>query len=338
MGLLTKHKHEVEERIQFSAENTPLFHTIQPGGHVFETTVCQRGSLVVTGGTANGTSKGENPAGSVQRFDVDAVVGSIYPAGKLKTLSARSVLLRQVLDEGYKKNDLLLGANGYNGAAGTYTFNQPYSLKWALPGNLRSAETSLKTDAYSSIGLQITTGGRDNQFTGNDRAFNWNGVYFDILHRRELMNQITAVLFESDVAIPLQGANSRQSIKNELPQDWPFLDFLLYTESTAAKTLVDTILNRVTMFEGNTQFFDQYDEEIKVMQEKYFQRLESMDGLYYLPIAQDGLQLGARANVGIIADLADPAAGTDVVTVVTRRVALPNVDKSGNLLGFVSSL
>src|SRR5437660_4786143 len=90
------------ERIQFQAENTPNLHKIPTRVGV----MCTRsdfilsGPLVVSGGTANGTSLGENPGNlalqtlRVQGFAVD----SSYQNGTLDNLSPRTLFALRISD------------------------------------------------------------------------------------------------------------------------------------------------------------------------------------------------------------------------------------------------
>jgi hypothetical protein len=52
---------------------------------------------------------------------------------------------------------------------------------------------------------------------------------------------------------------------------------------------------------------------------------ENMTGLYLLPIAQDGLLMGAVKPVSLLLDVANPGgAGVDRLIVSSRRVILPH--------------
>jgi hypothetical protein len=216
---------------------------------------------------------------------------------------------------------LSLGAAGVNGAAATYVFNQPFPLRFALPRNARPIETSLNTEAYDGLQLAVQLGGRDTQFVGNDRTFNWTGAFFDIVDRREAMSMDVAVLYETDHIVPINQANSALPINAELPKGQGYIDMLLIAETTN-DALSDAIINRVSLFDGTQMFSDLYEDAIKSGQTEFVtDTAEALTGVYYLPIAQDGLLLGVVRDVSATLDVSKP--GTDRIIVSTRRVVLP---------------
>jgi hypothetical protein len=324
-----KHDFSIRERVAFGSENSPRYHEIRKGGMVLDVTPVLTGTLVVTGGTVNGTATGENPGNAVQRFDIDATprIGSPYPGGKIKSLTPRSVLCRRIFDKGFKQGDMSLAGGTFNGAAGSYTFNQAFPLRFALPNNaVRPIETALNTDQYDGLQLQITTGGRNTLFSGNDRTFDWSGARFDIYDRRENgAPGDVAVLYESDQFVPIAGANARLPIDGELPKNEGYLDILLIAETTG-QALADTIIKKVNISSGTDQFSEMYSEYIKQLQREFVtDASENMTGLYLLPIAQDGLLMGAVKPVSLLLDVANPGgAGVDRLIVSSRRVILPH--------------
>lgn len=303
---MKKHDFSIRERIPFQAMS-PVFHEVRKGGYITELSVLLRGSVTVSAGTTNGTSQGENPGGLIQRFDLDAISKGVYPGGKLKSLSPRSVLRRRLVDRGTFVNDLYLGAGGLTGAAGTFNLNMPFPLKFALPRIARSFETALNSDAYSGLTLMITCGGPTTQFTGNDRTWNFAATMLDIYDFREAANFPVGILYETDVTIPIQGANNRFPVNGELPKGEAFIDLLWLAQSTN-QALVDTIINRITLFSGTDQFSDQYSDGVKALQNYLFNdQNESATGFYYSPIAKDGLLLGTIRDVTAVLDVSDPA-------------------------------
>jgi hypothetical protein len=326
---MRKHDFSIRERIPFRAENSPLFHQVPKGGLIQEITPVLSGTLVIAGGAASGVATGaENPGGLVQRFDLDAVtrIGSPYPAGKLKSVTPRSVLRRRIFDKGFFQPDLSIGAAGLTGAAGSFTLSMPFPLRFSLPGNAnRAIETALNADQYDSLQLQIVTGGKSALLTGNDRNWDYSGVRFDIYDRRENgAPGDTAVLYESDQFVPIAGANPRLPLGAELPQSESFLDVLLITETTNA-ALADTILRKVNVSTGTEQFEELYSEMIKQHGREFVTDAAQVDtGLYLVPISQDGLLAGAVRPISLLLDVANPGgAGVDRITVNSRRVVLP---------------
>src|SRR4051812_13456838 len=99
-----KHNNGFRERIQFGAAASNKFHKIElEVGYSLVALVCiLAGSLVVSGGTANGTALGENPALiGAQQFEIDATPSaSNIPGGKIKSVTSRTVLRRRIIDQG----------------------------------------------------------------------------------------------------------------------------------------------------------------------------------------------------------------------------------------------
>ena len=316
-----KHDYSFRERFAFKT-GTPFFHEIRKGGYVTELKAVLRGSLVVSAGTASGTALGENPGNLMQRFDIDAVSKGVYPGGKLKSLSPRSVLRRHVFDKGAFQKDLSIPA-GLTGAAGTFVLNLAFHLRFALPMLARSFETALNTDAYTGLTLQMTTGSRDTQFTGNDRTFDFTSVVLDILDFREAADVPVGVVYDTDVKVPIVGANNRFPVNGELPKGESYVD-LLWMAETTNQALADTIINKIDLLSGTDQFYSQISDYIKQENAEWFNDPQATQtGLYYTPIAKDGLLAGVVRDISGILDVSDPAAGSDFITVNSRRVILP---------------
>lgn len=323
---MKKHDYSLRERLTFGGENSPRYHEMKKGGAVMETCVMQRGSLVISGGAANGTQTGE--AGSVlQRVDVDAIAraGSPFPGGKLKSVTPRSILRRAIFDNGVFVGDL--STYTWNGAAGTYTFKLPHWLRWALPRNKNYAETALISDQYDGLQMALITSGKATMFSGTDRTYDYSGVTFDIYDRREAgAPSSVGVLYENDVFVPIAGANARLPIDGQLSQNENHVDLLFITESTAAQTLVDTVINKITVSSGTDQFQELYPEMIKADQRDAYIRdaAQSDTGLYLINVAFDGLLTGVQRPISILADVSNPGgANLDRIIINSRRVLLP---------------
>ena len=330
---MKKHDHSVRERFAFK-KNTPFFREVRKGGLVTEICPYFRGQVVVSGGTANGTSQGEAaPAGFISRFQLDAISKGVYPGGTLKSLSPRSVLRRRIFDKGTFQGDFAQTrvqsqVSGLTGAAGTFKFNTRFPLEFALSGNVRPIETALNTDAYSGLQLEITTADEKAQFSAaNDRVFDYAGAYLEIVDYREAVDtsdpkNAPAVLIEVDTPVPVQTTNQRMPLKSEIQYAEAFLDLLLITETTNG-ALTDNIINAVKLKSQNDQWFDLYSDEIKAEQDEYIiDPAESGTGLYYLPMTRDGLLMGAMREIEGILDVTNSAAA-DLITVCTRRVIFP---------------
>src|SRR5579864_3588106 len=331
---MQKSEDQINERIPFKAENNPLIHQMPTRVGVMCTIsdVIAKGQIVVSAGTSNGTSVGENP-GSIlaQLFQFQGFpLAGGYPGGTLKKLSPRSVLRRASFDFGRFLQDQQIGQGGLTGAAGTFLINSPFRFYWALPWLKRPFDTALDTGMFGSVQLTITNGSKLAQFgAGNDRTFDYSGLFWDVYHRFENYGGSgrgpAAVLFDDDRQRNISGANSRLEINKELPPDGLYLDALTIAQTTS-NALADTIVNRITAQAGTEQFYDQYADQIKDCQEDYITESAtnptSRTGLYYSRFAADGLLTNAKPAISLVIDQNNP--GTDNLLIARRAyVSIP---------------
>lgn len=315
----------------FGAEGGNLFFLVplEIGAYILAATFFLRGSLVISGGTTNGTPVGENPGGLVQSIQLDTTTSGKpgfqgFRGGKLRNLTARSILRRRIFDRGWYQPDTYQ-TTGLTGAAGTFSLNSAFPVRFALPRLRRQFDTSFCCDAYSFAQFTLLTGSKGLCNPTTDRVWNEAGLYFDYMDDRTYPagQQKVAELYDDDRPFIIQAANKRTAFAGVLPQGEAYLDALLISQSTASNTLVDTVVNRVTWNSGTAQIFDQEGDHIKVEQGRYVNDAsQSMTGLYYTPIDRDGMLGSAQYGMNGVFDLSNPGgAGLDNLIVATRRVA-----------------
>jgi hypothetical protein len=316
------------ERIPFNTENSPLQHEMPTlvGYMATESTLLLAGSLVVSGGTSSGTVLGENPGGLLQQLQIEAsALTGGYPDGTLAKVVPRTLMRRRMFDHPEKRfvPDVSLGIAGLTGAAGTFTLNMPFKKHWALPWLKRPFDTALDTGMFSSILWTITNGSRDRQFSGNDRVFNYAGVYWNIWHMLQAYSGDglgpRCVLYDSDTTKNIAGANPRLELNKEFVVDGSYLDLLFMTETTN-QTLADTIVNKITIASGDDDFFNFYGPDLKAEMEGVIGDASATStprtGLYWAQVADDGLLTNSKPNLSATIDQANP--GTDRF-IISRR-------------------
>lgn len=320
---MTKHRNRITERIQWQAENSPRFHRIvlEAGMYMTHLLAIARGTLVISGGTASGTVTGENPGNlfaQTLKLNATPAAGSGYPGGQLVNCSPRTLLQRRIFDRGFYQGDTAL-----TGAAGTFTVNLNIPVQFALPRLVRPFDTALRLDAYADLQLEITNGGRDRQWTGNDRVFDYSGMVWDIIEYREFApGTPTMVLYQDDKIIPINQANARFPIFDQLQQPEAFLDLLFQAETTN-QALSDAIINKVEILAGSEQFIELDEDHVKDDQLAFVSsaaQAAAMTGLYYVPISPK-LLAGAQGGISAVLDVSKP--GTDQLRLGTRRIARP---------------
>ena len=128
-------KHDFSNRITKGfVDNSPIVFDIPRGigEYIQYMIVSLRDSLVVAGGTVNGTALGnENPGNLITRFRVIA-----QPKGEIKNLLSRSVIRRSFIDVGFP-----IVGTALTGAAGTFTLDQDYYLMFSLPRQPRPIDS-----------------------------------------------------------------------------------------------------------------------------------------------------------------------------------------------------
>ncbi len=329
---MQKSEFQENERVQFAAENNGSLHKIptRTGVLCLRSDFVFSGPLIVSGGSANGTSLGENPGNlalqtlKIQGFQLDPN----YPGGTLVNLSPRTLQRRRTFD-GQGRRLIVDPQNptGLTGAAGTFNLSYPFVKYWALDWMKRNIDTALDTGMYSLLLATLTQGSRDRQFSGNDRTFNYGGVFWEIAHKFQRYDGNgtgpIAVVYDDDHPRNISGANSRLELNNEFPPDGAYID-LFWMAETTNQALADTIINRITLKSGTEQFYDQYSNPIKVQQEELIgdgsTTTTPRTGLYYTQIADDGLITNAKTNISAVVDQNNP--GTDRF-IIARRSAAP---------------
>jgi hypothetical protein len=282
-----------------------------------ESTAIFGGSLVVSGGTSNGVVSGENPGNlAAQQVKVEATaIDGAYPDGTLLAATPRTLLRRRIFDHPNSRfiPDVSLGIAGLTGAAGTFVLNLPLKKYWALPWLKRPFDTSLDTGMYSTILWTIINGSRDRQFAGNDRVFNYQGVYWDIYHQFQAYRGVglgpIAVMFDDDKTKNIAGANPRLEINKELVSDGIYLDLLIMSETTG-QVLADTIVNKLNIAAGTDEFFNAYGLDLKAEMEDVIGDPSTTSsprtGLYWAQVADDGCLPNGKSDLSMTIDNNNP--------------------------------
>lgn len=310
--LLKKHDFGNRNRQAFVANGQTLLDILR-GGFIQYIIARLRGNLVVSVGTASGTSLGENPGNLLVRSFLDSA-----PVGNLKSLSPRSLIRSTIFDYGR-----LVGAGtALTGAAGTFALDLNLYLNFSLEKSPRPIDTALESDAFTSLQLRMQNGGRDTQFSGNDRTFDFTGVTWDIVDQREIMDGHTAVLFEYDIFKAISSANNNNTI-TDFSVGRRLLSHLYLTETTN-QALADTILNRLKVQSGSTVFSDAFALDHRANDDMWlYDAATSLTGSYFVPLSPDltlGGAIDARQLAQIQAVIDNNNPGTDRVIIAVRDV------------------
>lgn len=342
-------EYRVSEKIPYLAELNPTIHEMptRVGYLCTESIALFNGSLVVSGGTASGSVLGENPGNlAAQLFTVEAsALDPAYPDGTLKKVTPRTIMRRRIFDHPEKRfiPDVSLGISGLTGAAGTFTLNMPFKFYWALPWLKRPIDTALDTGMYGKILWTIQNGAASKQFSGNDRSFNYNGVFWTMYHKMQAFQGKgfgpSAVLYDSDTTKNLSGANPRLELNKEMSSDGGLFCDLLVMSETTNQVLADTIVNKITVATGADDFYEFYSGDQKAAMEDVIGDASTTStprtGLYYIPVADDGLLSNGKGRLTARMDQNNP--GTDRLIIAKRSYSYIPADMQQDGNGIVKT-
>lgn len=320
-----------ENRIQqqFLPNSTAITLPIPPNFSILQGKVILTGTITIAGGTTNGTVQGEGgPINLIKRIRVvgNPAPGSAYPGGWLVDCSARSLLRWAQLQHFGKFFGELSGSTLGSGAAGTYPIYLAIPIYWADTNLRNQVATALYADptAYTSLQVQIATGGPTDCFAGTDRAWAFNLQLQWQDDRVAVVPSSPAVaLFQEDHLLPIGAANTRL-FDPAMPQDGAFLSWTLMAEQNQpAYALSDALLNRLTVM-GPTFSFDEFWQDIrqKMYDDEWLDPSQNGAGLFHVDMTNGVIQnANPAANLSQQISVNNPSGSfLDQLRIFTRRV------------------
>lgn len=304
--------------------------TLPPiGGKILRGFLALTGTLVVAGGTINGTVVGEGgPINLISRIIIRGNPGDgRYPGGELVDMTPRSLLRwAQTRDGGKFIGDLggqTLGA----GANGSYNVNLQIPFYFADPRHVRPIETALNADpnAYEMLQVEVQTADLAACFSGNNANVTYSGLQLQWIDDRENVAGDTFVQYFDDHIFQIPADNDR-AIDEAFPKDYLLEDMLILGEQGTAETLADTLLNKVKI-QGDTLEYDKWSADIKSEQlwKRFIDPSQNAAGIYYIDFC-DGYLTGA-VNAALLQMRLDvnnvSGANLDQLRIATRRYVAP---------------
>ena len=320
-----------ENRIQlpFLPSSTAITLPIPPNLSILQGKVILTGTITIAGGSTNGTVIGEGgPINLLKRIRVVAnpANGSPYPGGWLVDCSARSLLRWAQFNHWGQMIGEQSGSVLGNGAAGTYQIYLAVPIFFADTTLRNQVATALYADpsAYSSLQVQIATGGATDCFYGTDRNWTYNlqlQWQDDRLNIQPSANPVC--LFQEDHLIQIGAANTRLN-DPALPQDGAFLSWsILAEQGQPGYTLSDALLNRITVL-GPTFSFDEFAQDIrqKMYDDEWLSATANGAGLYHIDMTNGVIQ-NSNPAAGLLPMISvnNPSGSyLDQLRMYTRRV------------------
>jgi hypothetical protein len=318
-----------ENRVQlpFLPNASAITLPIPPNFSILQGRVILTGTVTIAGGTTNGTVQGEGgPINLIKRIRVVAnpAPGSAYPGGWLVDCSARALERWAQFQHFGKFIGEQAGSTLGSGAAGVYPIYLSIPIYFADTNLRNQVQTALYADssAYSSLQVQIATGGITDCFAGNDRTVTYNlQVQWDDDRVDITPSATPIVLFQEDHLIQIGAANTRLN-DPALPQDGAFLSWSLFAEQGAAYNLSDALLNRITVM-GPTWNFDEYAQDIrqKMYDDEWLDPSANAAGLYHIDMS-NGIIQNSNPAAGLLPmiNVNNPSgAYLDALRMFTRR-------------------
>jgi len=319
------------------AQNSPAYYSLNlskaAGWLLLGIDLCVRGNIVLSAGTTNGTRSQEDPAGIFNNIQIDAtpMPGGLYRGGKVFNASPRSILRMNVFDRGRFQDDLG-GSNSVTGAAGTFPINLRLPINFALPNGLKPIDTALRLDQFSDITMTFNMSSIAAMLVGCDRTVDWTQLYIEVVERRAYSVNAAkktgfwplGTLFQDDHFFQIAAANNRFTIDSQLPHVDPYVEALLMTQSTAQNTLVDTILNRVTQYQGLESFSDIFERDLRMLNNDEITEVANtaLTGMYFLRLSDRRLSNLVLPTYNLVLDVNNPGgANLDSLLLFTRRLA-----------------
>lgn len=323
---------ENRSQVQFLPSSNNIVLPIPPNLSILRGNLILTGSITISGGTTNGTVVGDGgPMNLIKRVRLIAnpASGSAWPGGWIVDCSGRSLLRYAQMQRGKfvgEQSGSVLGS----GAAGAYNIYLSIPIYFADDNLRANVSTALYAglDAFSSLQLQVQTGGSTDCFNGTDRAWAYNLLLQWDDKRVDIAPPKTAVqLFQESHTVPIWGANARL-VDQQLPQDGAFLQWLIMAEQNQpGYTLSDAILNRLTI-QGPTYSFDEYPQDIRqrMYDDSWIDPSQNAAGLYLIDMS-DGVLSNANPASQLVPwfNVNNPSgAGLDQLSVYTRRFYVVN--------------
>lgn len=246
--------------------NSKLIMTLPLGGKILQGNVILAGTIVVSGGTVNGTLMGEGIANLIKRVIVTATPanGSRYPGGQIVNCNPRSLLNYAAMQHSGKKVAELSGSTLGAGANGTYPIYLSLPIYWANPTLRFQLSTALNTDpgVFASLQVEVDTGDLTSCYTGNNATVNWSSLTLQWADERASLPGDTNVVFMED-HLMLIAASQLRAMDQAMPQDGAFESWLIMQEQGAQATLSDLLLQRVKV-DGTPIAYEMYLQDIRM--------------------------------------------------------------------------
>lgn len=319
---------ENRSQVQFLPNSNNIVLPIPPNLSILRGNLILTGTVTIADGTTNGAVVGDGgPQNLIKRVRIIAnpASGSAFPGGWIVDCSGRSLLHYAQMQRGKyvgEQSGSVLG----NGAAGTYLIYLSIPIYFADDNLRANVATALYAglDAYSSLQVQVQTGGATDCFSGTDRTWTYNLLLQWDDKRVDITPPATTVaLFQESHVVPIFGANARL-VDQQLPQDGAFLQWLVMAEQNQpGYELSDAILQRLTI-QGPTYSFDEYPQDIRqrMYDDSWIDPSQNAAGLYMMDMTEGVIQnANPAAQLVPWFNVLNPSGpGLDQLSVYTRRV------------------
>lgn len=315
---------------QFMASNKPVFN-IPLGGKISVGKIILKGQIVLSAVTAAGTAVGDGgPLNLIQRIRLKTskAPNSRYSDGYPVDCSPRSLMRYATSQRDAAK--LILEQSGStlgNGANGTYPIYVSIPIFFSDSNFRGSNQTALNCDedAIQTCQVYVELGKITDCFSGWAGTVDYSGLTVAWEDDRFYYPGDVLQLWQEDHYKILQSAEQFGKDPG-LPVDGTFQLWMLMAESTAAQTLVDTILQELRLTGQNIDYYRQAQQiRQKMLDDGWIDPSQNAAGLYLIDFSNGKLNSGVTAAdlVTSIKSANPGGAGLDQYRVYTRRLFQP---------------
>ena len=277
-----------------------------------------RGNVVIAGAGAGVATGRDNPESLL--INVTARHTPALGVVSKNSLTPRGIIQQSIFDRGYGIHSTVVAD-----AAGTSAVDYWLPLNFKMPGAVNPVEWGLPLALFTSYQLTVTTGGREQLFTGGTNTWDPTGLVVELwadfdagvagaFHLVEEFEQVVPVL------------QTQADLQVILERGFTYTHLLFIAQTANAKD--NTLVNGITVQSAGRVWTPQGDKNAQMIQnwnrETHVNNAaESLVGTYFVPALRDGMaSRGIDASADRVEIKLDVtfAAGPSNVIIRGRRI------------------
>lgn len=283
------------------------------------------GSIIVSGGTTNGTPKSFCPAGLVKQLDLRA-----NGRDTIKSMAFEDIVAQTTIRYGTLPNNTLMTS----GAQATYPYYIYGIMNLAMWGTVKPFDTLFNANPLTSLTLQITWGVQADLYTSvaGDRTHTITGT-LSVLGKEVVgvpSQQLFIVFKEATINAPVAASSSEFKIPLNYARDLSYRGLTLRARVDGAE--VNTVVNNIKLQSGGVIFINVNGRRLAARNKSMFSLETWLTGFYVIDFCEDGrigdsLDTSGLSSLDLILDVTKSGT-TCEIKVITQELIVPTVVKS----------